>query len=235
MPALAGRPDVADDTSLQGVFFDMDGTLLDSEPLTDMVILHLLEQHGLPRPRFSLSCFHGVTWERIAASLVSHYPVLGGEPLIAHLQSEFHERLVTESPPLIAGVQQVFTEAAECCTTGVVSSSQRQSIHAVIDNAGLASRCSVIVGAEDVQNSKPHPECYLLAAERAGADPRHCLVFEDSTAGIEAARASGMYSVGVVGNREAAAAQEALEGADLIIGDFEELPDDFFKSFGCTR
>lgn len=221
------------DLPLQGIFFDMDGTLLDSEPLTDTVILELLEAYSLPRPDYSLSRFHGVTWKRVAASLVSDYPSLAGEPLIERLQSEFHRLLTTRMPPLIAGAQQAFTNASECCTTGVVSSSQRMTIQAVIDGAGLAKWCSVIVGAEDVKHSKPDPECYLRAAECARAEPRRCLAFEDSRAGIAAARAAGMYSVGVVGNREVAAAQLALKEADLVVGDFGDLPGNFFKSFNC--
>jgi HAD superfamily hydrolase (TIGR01509 family) len=219
----------------RGVFFDMDGTLLDSEPLTDALILRLVEEHRLSRPDFPLSQFHGMTWERIAEILTGHYPALSDVPLADRLQREFHRALLAELPPLIPGVQRAFANASQVCTTGVVSSSQRETIEAVIENAGLAAICPVVVGAEDVKSAKPDPECYLLAAERAAANASRCLVFEDSSAGVHAARAAGMFTVGVVGNRDSSTATRVLSAADLVIQDYRSLPADFFSAFGHRR
>ncbi|HZW59295.1 MAG TPA: HAD family phosphatase [Woeseiaceae bacterium] len=221
-----GRPPAA-------VFFDMDGTLVDSEPLTEAVVLNLIAAEGLPPPRFPLSQFHGVTWERIASILVDHYPGLAGASLAGQLQHEFHRRLLAENPPLINGVQQAFRTASELCTTGVVSSSTRATIAAVVERARLAGSCRLIVGAEDVTRSKPDPECYLLAAERAGADARQCLVFEDSAAGLQAARTAGMFAVGVVGNRDTQGAAPLMYAADIVIKDYDVLAADFFSSFAA--
>jgi HAD superfamily hydrolase (TIGR01509 family) len=60
---------------------------------------------------------------------------------------------------------------------------------------GLIDRFQTIVGAEDYENSKPAPDCFLLAAQRLGVEPSACLVFEDTDLGIQAATAAGMASV----------------------------------------
>jgi sugar-phosphatase len=81
---------------------------------------------------------------------------------------------------------------------------------------------TVVVSAEDVTRGKPDPEVYLRAAQRLGAEPGRCLVFEDSLAGVQAARAAGMR---VVGLATAHAEEELLAaGAARVIADFEGCP-----------
>lgn len=221
--------------TLQAVFFDLDGTLLDSEPLTDALIQGLLAEFNLPTADLALSQFHGVTWSGIAAALKRYYPALAGVPITDRLQRDFHESLRNHMPPLIQGVQRAFDRASRVCPTGVVSSSQRRTIEAVIVQAGLAGSCSVLVGAEDVNRSKPDPECYLLAAGKAGAEPEYCLVFEDSAAGLQAARAAGMCTVGIVGNRDKESAAHLFDAADSVIEHYDRLPADFFVDFRAGR
>ena len=79
---------------------------------------------------------------------------------------------------------------------------------------------AVIVFADDVERGKPDPEGYLTAARRLGADPAEALVVEDAPPGIEAGRAAGMATVGVVSTHAA----EELARADVVLGSLEELP-----------
>ena len=214
------------DTSWEAVFFDMDGTLVDSEPLSDRLISGLLDEQNLPAPPFPLSQFHGQTWETVEATLVELHPSLSGLELAERFEREFHELLGSELPPVIAGARDAFTAAARHGAAGIVSSSPRATIELVAASLGLAPR--VIVGAEDVRQSKPHPECYLLAADRAGALPSRCLVFEDSEAGLEAAGAAGMTVIAVRGNRGEAVQATLSRHARFVIGDYADLPPEFF-------
>lgn len=79
----------------------------------------------------------------------------------------------------------------------VVSGSTRESVSASLASLKLLDKFETLVCAGDYRHSKPHPEGFLLAAERLGVDPKDCLVFEDTTMGIEAAAAAGMASVKV--------------------------------------
>ncbi|HEV3154510.1 MAG TPA: HAD-IA family hydrolase [Candidatus Baltobacteraceae bacterium] len=78
----------------------------------------------------------------------------------------------------------------------IVTSCPQRLALGLMRNAGLPSP-TVLVTSDDVSRGKPAPECYLLAAERLGADPRGCLVLEDSTHGVQAARAAGMDVINV--------------------------------------
>jgi beta-phosphoglucomutase len=73
-----------------------------------------------------------------------------------------------------------------------------------------------IVSGEDVHKGKPDPEVYLLAAERLGVVPDHCIVVEDSVAGIEGARAAGMRSIGVSHNGKHLPADVVVRSLDLL-------------------
>jgi HAD superfamily hydrolase (TIGR01509 family) len=79
----------------------------------------------------------------------------------------------------------------------VVSGGRRSSVVRSLTTVNLLDKFQTIVGAEDYINSKPAPDCFLLAAERLGVAAEHCLVFEDTDLGIQAATAAGMASVRV--------------------------------------
>lgn len=79
----------------------------------------------------------------------------------------------------------------------VGTSAPRQNVELILDVLSVRERLDVVVTAEDVDRGKPDPETFLLAAQRCNVEPKGCVVFEDSVAGIEAARAAGMRCIGV--------------------------------------
>lgn len=90
----------------------------------------------------------------------------------------------------------------------------------VLDNLHLRSYFPVIISAEDVQVSKPHPDVFLKAAERLSVAPEHCIVFEDSPKGIEAARRAGMKAVGITSYHSAAELQN--DNVLCIVNDYSD-------------
>lgn len=215
---------------IKAVFFDMDGTLIDSEPLTDKAVQTLIDACGLPPPSFPLGDLHGKTWERIAEDLVSEYPELGGKSLAGRMQSDFDLLLRKGMPKAIPGAVEAFEAASRACIAGIVSSSPRATVEFVAGKLGLSNACLVLVGAENVRHSKPHPECYLVAASHAHVRPSECLAFEDSEAGLEAAAAAGLVTVGVRGKRDDGVTERLSRLTPFVIVDYEALPDDFFPS-----
>jgi HAD superfamily hydrolase (TIGR01509 family) len=95
-------------------------------------------------------------------------------------------------------------------TSGVLANSQL-----TIDETGLEGRFAAISSAEDFTHGKPDPEVFLVAAKKVGIEPRHAVVFEDAVYGIQAAKAAGMYAVGVTTTSPAADLYKA--GADLVV------------------
>ena len=170
--------------------------------------------------------FHGVTWKSIAKTLCGLYPELSNVQVAHELSISFHSALVSNAPPPILGAPAAVKAISKHVKTAVVSSSQRPTIEHVVENLGLKPYIQIIVGAEDVQHSKPNPQCFQMAADRLGVSYERCLVFEDSIAGVKSAKAAGMYVIGIGHSKE----KESL--ADVIISNFLDLPDNFFSSLG---
>ena len=211
---------------IQGVFFDMDGTLLDSEHLTDGAIAQVAQEKGI-RLRLDCSRFHGVTWRETAATLMAMDPGFDDSDLEAKLQASFHQEMLRQPPREMPGAAEFVRRVARRLPTALVSSSHRESVATVVNRLDLADDFRLWVCAGDVGPSKPDPACYLAASERLGVDPECCLVFEDSKAGVAAGQAAGMRVI-AVGRRGPGAAL-----TPWAIDDFHELPRDFVRALGA--
>lgn len=118
---------------------------------------------------------------------------------------------------LVAGVRPLLEAAAAAgvpCALG--TNAEPANVQFVLEGAGLAKFFRTTVDGQQVAHAKPHPEIYLTAAQRLGARPEQCVVFEDSPGGMQAARAAGMRLVALLTTLDAAPA------ADLAIADFRD-------------
>ena len=181
----------------EAVFFDMDGLMVDSEPEW------LLSEKEVTEP-------FGYTW--LDADQVA---CLGG-PLTKVGQYMFEKCGHKESPeyftqtlidtqvtrmrgntPTMPGAKELVRDLqSQGIKTGLVSASPRNIVDAVLDNLGH-ELFPFSISSDDVQQTKPHPESYLKAAEMSGTDISKCLIFEDSLTGMNAAIASGAYLIAV--------------------------------------
>lgn len=124
--------------------------------------------------------------------------------------------------PLLPGVESAIAALLRRgMSLAIASSGLRPSIEEILGNHGLRGSFRAIIGGEDVGKGKPDPEPYLLAAAALGADPRSCLVFEDSSVGVAAAKAAGAVCVAV--RNSLAKMPQQLDAADLVIDGFELL------------
>jgi len=108
---------------------------------------------------------------------------------------------------------------AHAIPTAVASASLRAWVNATLKGLGLQDAFDAVVSASEVDNGKPAPDLYLAAAQQLAVAPDHCLAFEDTPAGIAAAKAAGMFAVQV---RAASTAFPPLPEADLVVDSFLE-------------
>ena len=185
------------DTGPQAVLFDMDGLLVDSEPLwfgveTDVMIrLGGTWTEADQQELLGSSLPNAVRYFLERASAPAD-PAQIAEWMVDGIVAKVSERGVTIMPGAAELVAEV--EAAGL-PYALVTSSQRRFVDAVLARTGL--RFPVVVCANDVTHGKPDPESYLLAAGRLGAEPGRCLVLEDSITGVTAAEAAGCQVVAV--------------------------------------
>ncbi|MEU4729716.1 HAD family phosphatase [Streptomyces sp. NPDC023588] len=181
------------------VIFDLDGTLVDSEPNYYESGRRTLERHGVA----------DFTWEQHA-----RFIGIGTLETLEILKDRYGipapvEQLLTEQNSAylkLAGTRtEVFPQMrelverlhAEGAAMAVASGSSREAIDAVLAATGLDRLLTTVVSAEEVAHGKPAPDVFLEAARRLGADPAGCVVFEDAAPGARAARAAGMGCVAI--------------------------------------
>jgi sugar-phosphatase len=176
------------------VLFDMDGTLVDSTPIVELAWGRFAAKHSLDVAHI-LATSHGV---KAIDSVIRYGP--GGIDITAEAaEIAAFEMASLEGIMEIAGAI-AFSEAIPAGQFAIVTSAPRELALLRLEYCGFVVP-AVVVAAEDVDNGKPHPEPYLLAASSLGIHPSQCVVFEDAPAGIRSGLAAGMQVV-VVGDAD---------------------------------
>ena len=218
------------ETSIQAVIFDMDGLLIDSEPLWDQAMVDVFASVGF---EFGAKEFREVQGMRIDLIVDYWYekrPWSG--PSTREVTELVLERVIT-----LIEEQAVAKEGAlaaidffrqQGIPLGVASSSPCRVINANIKVLGAEGCFDVICSAEDERYGKPHPAVYMKTAELLGVHRRNCLVFEDSVMGVVSAKAAEMTCVCVPD--EAVAGDKRLAIADFVLGSLGEFDEDLWRT-----
>lgn len=182
---------------MKAVIFDCDGVLVNSETLSAMAYKNVYARHGLTLTPEALSTMLGMKQADILGSLRGAEGGLLPEGAEDELTREILS-LIAQQVEHTPGLQQFLDRLnLPCC---VASSSNVQRIRLSLETAGILDRFDGrIYSSSMVANGKPAPDLFLLAADKLGVKPCDCIVFEDSAAGITAAKAAGMIPVGYVG------------------------------------
>lgn len=199
----------------KAALFDLDGTLINTERRSLAMWALLLEHNGVPYDETLLRGFMGRRGRDVLAERADLFPGKTIDQLIEEVLSfEGHPDL-PEIVPVPGAAELVRMVSEHGSPLGVVTSATRWWAEEQLTRIGVRDLVDIIVSAEDVEIGKPDPAGFLLGAERLGAVPAHCVAFEDSIAGVAAAKAAGMTCVGVATTHR----NEDLVAADLVVAD----------------
>jgi mannitol-1-/sugar-/sorbitol-6-/2-deoxyglucose-6-phosphatase len=207
---------------IEAVIFDMDGVLIDSEPIWRRVEKDIFGRVGVALSDDDLVETMGVRIGEVVDRRHEQQPWGGPGPreLEAEIVEAVAETIATEGR-LEDGVLEAIEHVAGLgLRLALASSSPMRLIEAVLSLGDLANRFEVVVSAEDEEQGKPDPAVYLSAAHALGVLPERCLAIEDSVAGVGAAKAAGMVCVVLP---DPLVPDEAFAEADLIIRSMKEF------------
>ncbi|HEY3381517.1 MAG TPA: HAD family phosphatase [Vicinamibacterales bacterium] len=204
------------------IIFDMDGVLVDSEPVHLEAVRCLLADHGVDYPLQHEENFYGCTDREVFRILKARYGLAASE---GDLARAWIDRVVALLPGRLGpmtGVPDVLrTLRQKGIRLALASSSAPAIIATTLDQLGLKASFELIVSGHDVACGKPAPDIFLEAARRLGLAPADCLVIEDSFNGLCAASAAGMPCVVVPCGSTAG---QDFSGATIRLRTLEELP-----------
>ncbi|MGN0578931.1 MAG: HAD family hydrolase [Ruminiclostridium sp.] len=176
------------------VIFDKDGTVVDTEPLHLKMWVSALKERGYPATDEILKECIGLNYPSMDTLLKGYF----GESFDIWEHYEYVNLLVKEYE-LENGipVKKGFTELSDYLISRgirsvVATSSMHEEAQFCLKQAGIGDRFDFIVGGDEIENGKPAPDIFLKAAEKAGASPDECVIFEDSSNGVRAALAAGI-------------------------------------------
>lgn len=207
---------------MKAFIFDLDGTLVDTEPLNDKHTDYLLRKLSA-KPRLLSRSLRGLnakeTWTVLSEEYGLHQSIdelilIGRQSYIDYLSSQ---KFIPTTKGSLDLVQHLFERGFPLA---IASSANPKRIELLLDLSGMSQYFSTIVSGDDVKRSKPAPDSYLLAAIKLGVDPKECIAFEDATNGICAAKKAKMYCIAYSSSSNTT---ENLAQADLIVSDLRDV------------
>lgn len=207
---------------IKAIIFDMDGVIIDSEPLHIKLERELFKNLGLNISHEEHLSFVGSTshymWDAVKNKYNLPYTV---EELVEADRTKYLNYISSPEGSIkpIDGVNELIKELHSCgLKLAVASSSPIDVIELVVKTLKLDKYFDVLVTGDYVDKSKPEPDIFLYAANKLGVKPDECVVIEDSYNGVQAAKKAGMKIIGFINPNSG---KQDLSSADLLISSFK--------------
>ncbi|MBA3723332.1 MAG: hexitol phosphatase HxpB [Candidatus Levybacteria bacterium] len=216
---------------IKAVILDMDGLLIDSEPLWEEAEVEVFNKVAVPLTSEMTKQTMGLRVDEVVQYWFSRFP--WESPTQQEVQAEVVAKVI-ELVKLKGTSRNGVKELVEFfrgknIPLAIASSSQMEIINAVLDKLAIRDSLSVICSAEHEPYGKPHPGVYITAAEKLEVQPEHCLAFEDSPNGVLSAKAAKMKCVAVPDEKMKDDKRFCI--ADLMINRLTEFDEEKYKTF----
>jgi len=204
------------------IIFDMDGVLVDSEPVIEMAAVKFFAEIGITAKSGDFKPFIGAGEDRYIGGVCEKYEILYNTNMKKRVY-EIYQEIVGEFLKVYDGTIPTLKKLSENgYKLALASSADNVKINANLAVAEInKSIFNAIISGEDVVNKKPSPDIYLKAAEHLEALPKNCIVVEDAINGIQAAKSAGMKSIGITTSFSMDKLTEA--SADYVCNDINEI------------
>lgn len=206
---------------IQGVIFDFDGVVIESEAYFEDIEIRVFTKHGIPLTKEVFSQYLGFKLDEYISALEERYDTSVNH---AQITEELHaeiKKLYENEVPVVEHVVRVLDSLQKTYKIALATSRERHLAGMAMGRLELAQYFKHAVYKEDVTKGKPHPEVYLKAASLIGLAPSSCIVIEDAKSGFESAKAAGMT---VIARQAGHNKNQDFSLADFVVRDMREIP-----------
>jgi HAD superfamily hydrolase (TIGR01509 family) len=208
---------------LKAVIFDMDGVIIDSEPMHHKAYYDMFNEVDIKVSKEFYESFTGQSTINICKRLCDHFSLIESPETLVGLKRKHYKQFFESNSnlSLIDGVLDLIKEYhSNGLTLVLASSAAMTSINQIFERFELDQYFVAKLSGGDLKQSKPHPQIFINAVQATGYSKNECIVIEDSTSGIEAAKGAGVFCVGYDSFHSK---NQDYSKADLVIKDFNEI------------
>ncbi|MDO6759202.1 HAD-IA family hydrolase [Tamlana sp. 2_MG-2023] len=208
---------------LKAVIFDMDGVIIDSEPMHNQAYHDMFDEVGIDVSPELYQSFTGQSTINICKKLCDHFKLEEAPETLVQLKRKHFKHFFEHNSTLglIDGVLDLIKDYHSNGLTLVLGSSAAMtSINQIFDRFELHQYFSAKFSGGDLKESKPHPEIFIKSADATGFKNEECFVIEDSTNGIKAAKGANLFCVGYDSFHSK---NQDYTLADLVVSDFKDI------------
>jgi len=214
---------------IQTVIFDMDGVIIDSEPVYFKIDQEMFEELNIAVSFEEHCTYVGTSSQNMWDAIIKKHGIPGDPGKLMRKEYNLYMDYLVNANDLqpIDGVMELINGLHENNFKLILASSSRMEIiDIILKKFKLSDLFIAKVSGSELAHSKPHPEIFLRSAQLAGSEPKECIVIEDSKNGVAAAKAAGMKCIGFL---NPSSGHQNLKDADRVIQSFKELNADLVK------
>lgn len=207
---------------MKAVIFDMDGVIIDSEPIHFETDMETMKYLGCNILKEELEKYVGTTNEYMFSDIKKNYNIQKSvEDIINYRAKIIKNKIVQSDLEPIEGIRELLSELQKKnIPAAIASSSPKDFINVVVSKFKLQEYFKYIVSGEEVANGKPAPDVYIETAKKLGVSPKDCTVIEDSKNGVLAAKSAGMRCIGF---QNVNSGNQDLSKANIIVKSIAEI------------
>ena len=201
------------------VIFDMDGVVLDTEPLYTKAEIALFKEYDVQIPEEDWSLFRGCSEEDFFNLSIHRYNISEDINIFKEKGRKYVRKEFTRGLAFMPGFHNLFNNLQKRYRIGLVTASPRQNIDWLCKLIGLDNIFKNIISGEETTRNKPYPEPYLAMMKQLNVLPKNSVIIEDSLHGLRAALSSGAHVIAKTGS----VPKKDLEIADRIVSHLDEI------------
>ena len=207
----------------KAVIFDMDGVIIDSEPLYFKIQEQLFNDLGFTVSQQEYDTFIGAGMQLMWKILSSKHNLSFTVAQLVKMNNKLIYNTFSNSDSLLETnnfTTFLFSVKNRGMKTAVASSTSKKIINVILSKLGIIQEFDVVISSEEVLHGKPEPDIFLEAATRLNVDPKKCIVIEDSTNGVKAAARAGMKCIGFSNKNSG---EQNLSLANIVVENFANI------------